>query len=103
MRDRCEGCNYSKDRCLCGQHPVAVFQKKKLYALEDFLKFMEVNHGRKATKITVEFQHKRFPDNTGFAVLEMEGQEMYNIVRALNNEVAQQKQNINGTIIIAND
>lgn len=37
--------------------------------MRSFLTFLDNNHGREPIKITIQFQHKRFSDNTGFATL----------------------------------
>jgi len=37
--------------------------------LKKFLEFIENNHNRKPVRIAINFEHKRFSDNTGFATL----------------------------------
>lgn len=48
-----------------------ILTAKELALLEQFRAFLDTNIDRKAVKITIEFQHKKFKDNKGFAVLDI--------------------------------
>lgn len=94
----CKGCNQAERRCLCNDTPVIVQKKKKYYSLHDFLKYIGVNSDRNAVRIKIEFKHKRFRDNEGFAVLDLEGDEMRRIVSAIADATISEKKSL-GNII----
>ena len=69
----CQECSYVKSRCVCNDHPLIRYEKENLYAIQDFLKFMDFNHKREPVKISINYVHKNFRDNTGYAVLNLKG------------------------------
>ena len=51
---------------------MANYKREELNELKQFLKFADdVNHKRELVKISLSYQHKRFDDNKGFAILQM--------------------------------
>lgn len=51
---------------------LADYKREELEELKQFLKFADdVNHKRELVKISLSYQHKRFDDNKGFAILQM--------------------------------
>lgn len=51
---------------------MANYKREELSELLQFLKFADdVNHKRELVKISLSYQHKRFDDNKGFAILQM--------------------------------
>ena len=72
--------------------------KSKRVKVINFILYIENNFvKRNGTKISINFQHRKFRD-TGFAILEMDGMEMNSIIRATKNECINQLDKINNDI-----
>ena len=53
------------------QEQIAMITDEEKKLLIQFENFILSNKDREITQITIKFQHKRFPDNTGFASLKI--------------------------------
>ena len=80
------------------ENPVVTSLKKKKESMSEFLYFIGKNSDKNGTKISINFKHNRFRESTGFALLEFEGSEMYNIIRKIEQAVEEEIKSINGTI-----
>jgi hypothetical protein len=51
---------------------IVLYKKEEIAELKQFLAYLESNCHRELVKLSLNFQHKRFEDNKGFATLKME-------------------------------
>jgi hypothetical protein len=80
-------------------HPLIAHESRNLYAVEDFIKFLDVNYKkREPVKISVQYQHKTFKDNTGFSVLNLRGTQMNAIVSKMYDSAMEQRKYLNERI-----
>jgi hypothetical protein len=66
------------------ESPLITSKLQNIEELKKFRTYLDNNHKRNLTKISLNFQHGRFQDNTGFAILQMTGKfSMSGLKRAL--------------------
>lgn len=88
----CSGCAYIKTRCICDDHPLIQEAKRKLYRIEDFIKYTNMlSRKKEPSKMTIEFTHERFRNNKSNVYLTLGGWEMQEITSKAIREAERQR------------
>lgn len=77
---------------------IEITLQKRLETIDKFIHYLHLNSQKKAIRIKVDFEHPRFKDNKGLAVIELSGWEMNQLALALRKEAENQSQELHSTI-----